>query len=165
MKVLSSLWMVALLSLSLAAAGTDLIEAVQRGDQEGVRSLLEQQADVNASQPDGATALHWAAHRDDLETAQLLIGAGADVNAVNDYGVTVLSLASTNGSPGMVERLLGAGADPNAAHDSRPQRQRGIGNGSAGSRSQGECQRKTPGPDGFDVGGCGESLRGRPGVD
>ena len=118
MKGLFSLWMVALLSLSLAAAGSDLIEAVQRGDQEGVRSLLEQQADVNVSQPDGATALHWAAHRDDLETARLLIGAGADVNAVNDYGITVLSLASTNGSVSMVEELLRAGADPNAAQPS-----------------------------------------------
>ncbi len=113
---LSFLWVIPLLFLPcLAASSSDLIEAVRRGDQGGVRSLLEQQVDVNASQPDGATPLHWAAHRDDLETAQLLIGAGADVNAVNDYGVTVLSLASTNGSPGMVERLLVAGADPNAA--------------------------------------------------
>lgn len=118
MKNLSGLWMASLLSvLGLAAGGDDLriVEAVRDGDQETVRSLLEQQVDVNTSQPDGATALHWAAHRSDLETADLLIGAGANVNAMNDYGVTPLSLASTNGSAWMVEKLLRVGADPNAA--------------------------------------------------
>ncbi len=121
MKILCGLWMASLLSvLTLAAAGDDprIVEAVRDGDQETLRSLLEQQVDVNASQPDGATALHWAVHRNDVETADLLIGAGANVNAVNDYGVTPLSLASTNGSPWMVEKLLGAGADPNAAQPS-----------------------------------------------
>ena len=115
------LWLVPLLAvLSLGAVSRDLriVEAVRDGDQEAVRSLLEEQVDVNASQADGATALHWAAHRDDQETGELLIGAGADVNAVNDYGVTPLSLASTNGSPWMVERLLRAGADPNTAQPS-----------------------------------------------
>ncbi len=87
MKDRCGLWMVSLLSvLSLAAVSSDLriVEAVRDGEQEAVRSLLEEQVDVNASQADGATALHWAAHRDDRETAELLIGAGADVNAVKD---------------------------------------------------------------------------------
>ena len=111
-------WMVALLSiLNLAAADSDLrlVEAVERGDMEAVRSLLEQHVDVNASQADGATALHWAAHRDDQESAELLIDVGANVNAVNDYGITPLSLACTNGSAAMVKKLLEAGADPNTA--------------------------------------------------
>ena len=118
-KVLKGGWMIPLLLFSLGglAATTndlDLVEAVERGDKEGVRSLLEQQADVNAPQADGTTALHWAAHRDDLETADLLIGAGAEVNAANHYGVTPLSLACTNGSAAMVEKLLGTGANANA---------------------------------------------------
>ena len=112
-------WMISLLFLSLgslAAASSDLqlVEAVERGDREGVRSLLEQDADVNAAQADGTTALHWVALRDDLATAQLLIRAGADINAANQYGITPLSLACTNGSVAMVEKLLKAGADPNA---------------------------------------------------
>jgi ankyrin repeat protein len=101
-----------------ARADQRLIEAVKNGDREAVRSLVKQGADVNAAEPDGATAIAWAAHRDDLEMAALLISAGADVNAANDYGVTPLSLACTNGSAVMVERLLKAGADPNAARPS-----------------------------------------------
>ncbi len=111
--------MIMLLTLSLAslvAASSDLqlVEAVERGDREGVRSLLEQDADVNTPQADGTTALHWAAHRDDLETAELLMAAGADVNAANNYGITPLSLACTNGSAAMVAKLLTAGANANA---------------------------------------------------
>ena len=117
-KGLSVLWIIGFLSVAgLVAESSDLrlLEAVERGDKKAVRSLLEQHADVNAPQPDGATALHWAAHRDDLETADLLIRAGANVNVANDYGVTPLSLACTNRNAAMVDRLLQAGADANAA--------------------------------------------------
>ncbi len=118
-KGLNGWWMISLPLLSLtalAATSSDLqlVEAVERGDREGVRSLLRQHADVNVRQADGATALHWAAHRDDPETAELLIRAGADLDAANDYGVTPLSLACTNGSFAMVQKLLKAGANPNS---------------------------------------------------
>ena len=116
-KGLGGWWMAVLLSVgSLAAAGDlRLVEAVEERDQEAVHSLLQERADVNAAQADGATALHWAAHWDDLETAELLIRAGADVNAANDYGVTPLWLACTNGSAAIAGKLLEAGANPNAA--------------------------------------------------
>src|SRR5258708_839613 len=117
----NSWWMIVMIPLlsvaGLAAASGDLrlVEAVENRDQTAVRSLLKQHVDVNAAEPDGATALAWASHWDDLETAELLIRAGANVNAANEYGVTPLSLACTNGSAAMVERLLKAAADPNAA--------------------------------------------------
>ena len=119
-KSLGGRWMCVLLLLSMAspAVGSNdhqLAEAAKEGDRGALRSLLAQHADVNATQADGATALHWAAHRDDLEMATLLIEAGAEVNVANDYGVTPLSLACTNGSPAMIRRLLKAGADPNTA--------------------------------------------------
>ena len=92
-----------------------LVEAAAKQDKEAVQSLLREGLDVNTSQADGATALHWAAHWDDLETADLLIRAGANVNASNDYGATPLSLACTNGNAAMVEKLLTARANPNTA--------------------------------------------------
>ncbi len=90
------------------------MDAVEKGNSEAARSLLQEPIDVNATQADGATALHWAAHWNDLEIADLLIRAGANANAANDYGVTPLSLACTNASAAMTEKLLNAGANPNA---------------------------------------------------
>src|SRR5262249_9756211 len=90
-----------LATAAVSAADLRLVEAAKNGDKEAVRSLLKQHVDVNAAQPDGATALSWAAYQDDLETAGLLIAAGANVNAPNDYGATPLMLACVNGSAGM----------------------------------------------------------------
>ena len=91
-----------------------LVEAVKRQDTAAVRVLVSE-ADVNATQADGATALHWAAYRDDLATARLLIGAGADAGVSNELGVTPLDLACENANAAMVEMLLTAGADATAA--------------------------------------------------
>ena len=77
---------------SLGADHSELADAVMRGDKALARALMEQRADVNAPQADGATALHWAVYRDDLQMAELLIRAGANVNAANREGASVLSL-------------------------------------------------------------------------
>src|SRR5689334_3709218 len=103
---------------SLNAADTDrndasLTAAVKRRDQPAVLSLLQQKADVNAPQGDGATALHWAAYLEDAEMTALLIRAGARVGTPNNYGVTPLVLAAENGNAAVIEQLLKAGADPN----------------------------------------------------
>ena len=118
MRVVRHAGFVFMLSLAGAAAASGdsrLADASKNRDQAAIRALLLEHADVNARQPDGATALHWAAHWDDMETAQLLIRAGAEVNAANDLGVTALSLACTNRNAAMAAALLEAGADPNLA--------------------------------------------------
>jgi ankyrin repeat protein len=96
------------------AAVTDVADAAMRGDRDAVREALVRKADVNATQIDGSTALHWAVERDDLAMAEQLIRAGARVTARTREGVTPLQLAATNGSAAMIDRLLKAGADPNA---------------------------------------------------
>jgi ankyrin repeat protein len=100
---------------ALADSRVALIEAVRSGSIDRIRAVLKSGADVNASQGDGATALHWAAHKDDVAAADLLIRAGAAVDAANDLGATPLWLASLNGSARMVARLLEAGAGPNVS--------------------------------------------------
>ena len=92
-----------------------LLGAVMRQDAEAVSTLVEQQVDLDATQADGATALHWAVYLDDLDVARRLILAGADAAASNDHGVTPLSLACTNANAAVVRALLAAGADANAA--------------------------------------------------
>src|SRR5437870_5376820 len=92
------LWIIPLLTIAGLAAPNGvlrLVDAVQRQDKSAIHSLLKQHVNVNATQPDGATALLWAAHWNDLETADLLIRAGANVKASNDYGVAPLWLACT----------------------------------------------------------------------
>jgi ankyrin repeat protein len=90
-----------------------LIEAVKNRDLPAVRALLQQKAGINATEPDGFTALHWAAQRDDLQLVELLLGAGANAKASTRYNITPLYLAAKNGNAAMIERLLNAGADPN----------------------------------------------------
>src|SRR5262249_30183418 len=97
-----------------AAVRPPLSDAAKNGDKEVLRSLLQKGANVNATEGDGTTALHWASYSDDLEAADLLIRAGAKVNAANDLGATPLWAACQNGSEAMVRRLLAAGANPNA---------------------------------------------------
>src|SRR5207244_7840548 len=64
-----------------AAGRSELADAVMNGDKTAVRVLLQRKADVNATQVDGATALHWAVYRDDLESLDLLIAGGATMDA------------------------------------------------------------------------------------
>ncbi len=99
---------------STAAAGASpaLVDAAKAGDTHAAIALLRE-ADVNAAQPDGTTALHFAARNDDLERALRLLEAGADPGARNRYEVTPLYLAAVNGSARMIAALLDAGADAN----------------------------------------------------
>jgi ankyrin repeat protein len=101
-------------AISLAAAGSPLIDAVRKQDVQAVRSLLKQKAAVNAAEADGFTALHWAAQGNHLELVNLLLAAGANARAANRYSITPLYLAAVNGNAAMMTRLLDAGADPNA---------------------------------------------------
>ena len=100
---------------AFAGARSEVADAAMKRNWDAVRTLLAQKADVNASQPDGTTALHWVARWDDLELADLLIRAGADPKAANRDGATPLFLASENGSAALIEKLLRAGADPNGS--------------------------------------------------
>src|SRR5215471_16969546 len=114
-RVIKSCAAILISAASLSAAGSsDLPDAVMNGNKAAVRSLLLKKADVNGTQVDGTTALHWAVRGDDLETADLLIKAGANVTAANREGVTPMELAALNGSTAIIERLIKAGADPNA---------------------------------------------------
>ena len=76
--------------------------------------MLSEGADVNESQADGMTALHWAVYHDATDAAKRLLSAGAKANAKNSYGVTAISLAARNGNAGLVSALLEAGGDADA---------------------------------------------------
>jgi ankyrin repeat protein len=114
-QVIAAALLIAGAAASAAAADTRVADLARQGDAAGVRALLAKQADVDAPEADGMTALHWAARRDDLAIGQALVAAGANPNAATRYGITPLALAATNGSARFVELLLKAHADVNAA--------------------------------------------------
>src|SRR5215475_3247357 len=100
-----------LAALLASAADTRVADAVQQGDIVAVRSLLQQKVDVNVSQGDGSTALHWAAQMDGIEIAKLLLAAGANVKAVTRNGaMTPLLMACRSGSAAMIDLLIKGGA-------------------------------------------------------
>ncbi len=101
-------------TFTLAAARSEVADAAMKGDKAALRKRIQQKADVNAPQVDGATALHWAIYKGDLEMIDLLIGAGARVDVTNNDGVTPLQMASLYGHAAAMEKLLKAEADPKA---------------------------------------------------
>jgi ankyrin repeat protein len=100
--------------LPLAGAPADLPNAAMNGNLETVRVLLRQGGNVNATQADGATALHWAVRRNDADMADVLLRAGANPSAATREGTTPMLLAAVSGSASMIGRLIAAGVDVNA---------------------------------------------------
>ena len=105
----------ALLPLQAQHHDVRLLEAVKRRDEKTFAALLKAKADVNAAQPDGATALAWAVHLDQRNMAEALIAAGASANAADEYGETPVTLAAATGDAMLVQRLLTAGGNARAA--------------------------------------------------
>ncbi|HJZ77950.1 MAG TPA: ankyrin repeat domain-containing protein [Vicinamibacterales bacterium] len=103
----------AMWSTTLLAGRSDVADAAMHGDNAAVQKLLLQNADVNAPQADGATALHWAVFHGDRALVQILVRAGAKVKAANREGSTPLWLASINGDASILSALIEGGGDPN----------------------------------------------------
>ena len=89
---------------------TPLHFAVNRGNLELTRILLDKGADIAARDTDGDSPLHWAAIYAGPDVVDLLISRGADVNAANTNGQTVLDYALRGrGGGAVIDRLLDAG--------------------------------------------------------
>nr|6C9K_A Chain A, DARP14 - Subunit A with DARPin [synthetic construct]6C9K_B Chain B, DARP14 - Subunit A with DARPin [synthetic construct]6C9K_C Chain C, DARP14 - Subunit A with DARPin [synthetic construct]6C9K_D Chain D, DARP14 - Subunit A with DARPin [synthetic construct]6C9K_I Chain I, DARP14 - Subunit A with DARPin [synthetic construct]6C9K_J Chain J, DARP14 - Subunit A with DARPin [synthetic construct]6C9K_K Chain K, DARP14 - Subunit A with DARPin [synthetic construct]6C9K_L Chain L, DARP14 - len=94
--------------------GKKLLEAARAGQDDEVRILMANGADVNAHDDQGSTPLHLAAWIGHPEIVEVLLKHGADVNARDTDGWTPLHLAADNGHLEIVEVLLKYGADVNA---------------------------------------------------
>ena len=103
-----------------AAELPPLIEAVKQGAAATVRTLIDQGADVRATEKDGTTALHWAAHLGDATSAALLLDAGVDPKAVTRNGATAYALACAKGHAEVLALFIAAGEDPNAVLTGEP---------------------------------------------
>lgn len=95
-------------------ANSSVADAAKAGDLAAVKAMLRSGGDVNATQGDGMTALHWAASHGDASMTQMLLSAGANIRATTRLGgITPLHMASQAGHAQVVAALIAAGADVN----------------------------------------------------
>ncbi|HNG94299.1 MAG TPA: ankyrin repeat domain-containing protein [Acidobacteriota bacterium] len=91
-----------------------LLETVKQGDLNMVRLLIENGANVNATDSLGVTALMHAANMDRVDIASLLIEKGANVNVKTKSGWPILAgIAEKGPSTEIVRLLLEKGANVN----------------------------------------------------
>jgi ankyrin repeat protein len=84
--------------LSVVEMATPLLIAVEDGDVEAVRMLMEEGADVDEEGPFGVRPLYAAVQEGHLEVVRTLLFAGADVEAqLVDDGWRPLHKAAENG--------------------------------------------------------------------
>ena len=87
---------------------TLLHDAIEEGDADLVRALVEAGADINKEGFMSATPLHDAIEKGNAEIVQILVDAGADINKGGHMGTTPLGLAIEKGDDEIVKILLGA---------------------------------------------------------
>ncbi len=104
-----------LISFGSLAFAEQIHELAQKGDLEGVKTLIEQNPElVNARDKDGRTPLHWACRGVHLEVVKFLVDKGADVNAEDSNKVVPLHSLAIRNSTEAIELLLARGADVDA---------------------------------------------------
>jgi len=89
---------------------TPLMAAAEIGSPDAMKVLIDRNADVNAKNTSGSTALMFSVT--DAKKVRMLLDHGADVNAVARSGRTALIIASfANPSADVVRMLLAKGAN------------------------------------------------------
>lgn len=103
----------------VAQSTRDLLAAVQAGQLDKVKSLLNDGALANAADEAGERPLLHAVAGEQVEIARLLLQRGAQPNVKGPEGRTPLGMAAASGNLALVRLLLQAGADVNARSDNR----------------------------------------------
>ncbi|HUQ51529.1 MAG TPA: ankyrin repeat domain-containing protein, partial [Gammaproteobacteria bacterium] len=87
-----------LLCCVAANAQSLLATLIQNGDRAAaLEALHAPDADVNATQGDGTTPLHWAVYKVDRELVTELLDHGAKADVTNRYGSSPLAEAAKLG--------------------------------------------------------------------
>jgi ankyrin repeat protein len=98
------------LAAQAPAWAATLLEAAKANDSASAMALVKDKADVNATESDGTTPLHYAVYHNDVALVEALLKAGAKPSVANKYGSTPLLEAAVWGNPTVIEKLLKAGA-------------------------------------------------------
>ena len=100
-----------LLTCAAAHAQRPLADLIQNGERAAALALIDAGTDVNATQGDGTTPLHWAVYKVERELVAELLERGANANVTNQYGSSPLGEAANLGDLQLVRQLLDAGSD------------------------------------------------------
>ena len=92
----------------------DFIQSILKNDNELIKELIKQGANVNAKDLDGNTPLHFASCHNNPEIIKLLIEKGAKVNAKSNNKNTPLHLAIDYNNIEIITLLLNQEADVKA---------------------------------------------------
>jgi uncharacterized membrane protein YfcA len=114
-----ALWIMAVVLIAQfshgALAAGPLFSAIDRqGEGAAVRMVRDGEADLNARNESGDTALHRAVETGMKQLLEALLARGADVQARTRNGEAALHLAALHPDPVFTDLLLTAGADPRA---------------------------------------------------
>ncbi|HEY4202383.1 MAG TPA: ankyrin repeat domain-containing protein [Devosiaceae bacterium] len=104
-------WLLLLPWNAFAVDDMTLLQAAAINDVAAVQSLIAQDADLEARDSDGRTALLLATRANAIVAAKALIDAGADVNAKDDIKDTPYLFAGAEGRLEILRMTLAAGAD------------------------------------------------------
>jgi 26S proteasome non-ATPase regulatory subunit 10 len=97
---------------------TSLMMACSRKEADAIVSLLiSKDADVNAKNNNGQTALHFCASKNNLDLTRLLLKEKASARTKDKRGQLPLHRAAAVGSVPMIKELLGPGKSPLNATD------------------------------------------------
>jgi hypothetical protein len=111
MKKLFSCLLIFSMLISLGGCRTELDNAVAIDDITTVKRLLSEGANVNGTDPDHFSPLHYAALYGKTESAQLLVEKGANINIKSETYGTPLIVATYYGHKDFVKFLLEKGAN------------------------------------------------------
>lgn len=90
----------------LNSTDSDIIKAASEDNISAVEGLIRNGSDVNTTDSDGRTPLHFAASRGHLDMVSLLLQSGADATVACDAGDTPLHDAATQSGADIAQVLL-----------------------------------------------------------
>ncbi len=90
-----------------ASSEEELLRAAKQGDIHAVQQALKNEADVDAADAQGTTALMFAASEGHTQIVKLLLEYDANIDAQNDAGWTAAKFARSRGHTATLRRLEG----------------------------------------------------------
>jgi ankyrin repeat protein len=105
--------LVFLITLSVASSES-IVEAAKKGDLQTVETILEKDpSQLDVTDQDVYTALHWASMRAHWDVVKYLIERGADLNVVGGDGGTPINWAVHHDNVEIIKLMVDRGAELN----------------------------------------------------